>query len=70
MWRIYVFHLRFIGRGKPNWPIEAWRETVSVEHNNYDSALKDARKEFIRRQNGYLDDIDFESIEVLDWEFA
>lgn len=70
--QIFVFDLRFVGKGKPNWPIEAWREEgIDVEEEEgYERALAQAKKEFIRRQNGYLDDIDLNDIEVLNWGFA
>jgi hypothetical protein len=69
MEKIYVFDLRCyhsIGRGCP---IECYREEGIDGFGDYDEALKQARKEF-RRRNTNCDDVDDESIEVLHYENA
>lgn len=70
MWRIYVFHLRCYHQISRNTPIECyWAEGIDVEAPDYDDALRQARKEFIR-QNPYCEGVDEEAIEVMDWELA
>lgn len=69
MEKIYIFHLRYIGRAQRNWPIESWYETIDMLSDSYEDALINAKKQF-RRMYNYLDTIDNEDIEVIDWELG
>lgn len=66
-WRIYIFHFRCYYKMHQSVPTECWWDTIDVEQENYDLALKDARKEF-KRKYPYLSNIDDEQIQVMDWE--
>lgn len=69
MERVYIFNLRCYHSIRRGCPIECYHEEAIDVLGIYDSALKDARKEF-KRRNTNCRDVDDESIEVLDVDFA
>ncbi len=64
---IYIFHLRCYYTPHRTVPKDCYYETIDVDENDFESALKAARKE-CKRRNPIIKDVDDESIIVMDWE--